>query len=103
MSKLAVIAKLPAQEGKGGELIAAIKDYFPQVHDEPGTEVYAVHQDNSNPDLIWFYELYADMESLAAHGGSDAFKKLGGALGGLLSGAPELIMLTPVEAKGLPL
>jgi quinol monooxygenase YgiN len=101
MSQVSVIAKIPCQEGKRDELVAAFVDYFPQVEGEDGTLVYAVSTDNGDPNVVWVYELYTGDDALASHSGSDAFKAFGATLGGLLAGAPELHFCRPVQAKGL--
>lgn len=102
MSQVTVIARIQAQEGKRDELVAAFREYFPQVESEDGTAVYAISTDTSDETSVWVYELYADGDALQAHGGSDAFKAFGATLGGLLAGAPELHICTPVQAKGHP-
>ena len=103
MPKSAVIAKLTAQEGKRSDLVDALKTLVTAVESEPGTEVYALHTDAGNDEVVWFYELYTDQEALTAHGGSDTMKAIGPTLGGLLAGRPELTFLSPVAAKGLSL
>jgi quinol monooxygenase YgiN len=44
------------------------------------------------------YDSQADMD---AHLGSEWFKQLGGKMGGLLGGAPEFHVATPLGGKGL--
>ncbi len=100
MSKISVIAKIVAKEGKRDELVAAFGDYFPQVGSEDGTLVYAISLDNADDVTVWVYELYSDGDALKGHSSSDAFKAFGAKLGGVLAGAPELHMCTPVHAKG---
>lgn len=100
MSKITVIAKIPCQEGKRDELVAAFGEYFPQVEGEDGTLVYAISTDTADETTVWVYELYTGGDALQAHSGSDAFKEFGSKLGGLLAGAPELHICTPVLAKG---
>lgn len=100
MSKITVIAKIQCQEGKRDELVAAFGDYFPQVESEDGTLVYAISTDSGDETTVWVYELYTGGDALQAHSGSDAFKDFGAKLGGLLAGAPELHICTPVHAKG---
>ncbi len=100
MSKVSVIAKLVCQEGKRDDFVAAFRDYFPTVEGEDGTLLYSMNLDTSDEVTVWFYELYTDGDALGAHGGSDAFKAFGAALGGMLAGAPELHILTPSVAKG---
>lgn len=102
MAKVSMLAKLVVQDGKGDDLIAAFEDLFRQVEDEPGTEVYAMNRSNSDPNVFWFYELYSDVDSLGSHGGSETMKKAGAVFAPLLAES-ELILGTPVRAKGLTL
>ena len=101
MPKVAVVATLTAQPGKRDELVEAMSSLFDAVRDEQGTEVYALHTVENEPDKVVFYELYADTDALSAHSRSDAMKAAGPALTGLLAGRPELLMLTPARAKVL--
>ena len=101
MSKVAVLAKLVAQEGKRDELIAVLAAQVELVKDEEGTLVYALHAETSDEVSVWFYEIYANAEALASHGGTDAMKALGPKIAPLLAGRPEIKKLTPVAAKGL--
>ena len=101
MSKVAVIAKLTAAPGKRDEVVAALSGVADAVNDEPGTEVYALHFDAGDQDVVWFFELYRDNDALSAHAGSAAMKAAGPELGQLLGGPAELHLLQPVRAKGL--
>jgi quinol monooxygenase YgiN len=102
MSKVAVIAKITAAPGKREEVAAALTTMFAQVETEEGTEVYVLHDDNSNADVLWMYELYTDGDGLQAHSSSPAMLELFEVLGGDLMGAPpELSLLTPRQGLGL--
>jgi quinol monooxygenase YgiN len=101
MAKVALVAKMTAASGKRDELVEAFGPLYEAVAGEEGTEIYALHLDATDADVVWFYELYRDGDALAAHGGSEAMKAMGGAFASLLAGRPELIFLTPVRAKGL--
>lgn len=103
MSKIAVIAKLTAAEGKRGEAVAVLSAQVGLVNEETGTEIYALHTDDSDEVTIWFYELYSDAESLANHSGSPAMAALGPKLAGLMAARPQIMRLSPVTAKGLTL
>ena len=100
MAKVSVLAKLVAHEGKGDELVSAFEGMFGQVEQEPGTELYVLNRSATEPDVFWFYELYADQESLNAHGTSDAMKQAMKSFGGLIA-SNELVFGTPLRAKGL--
>ena len=101
MTKVAMVAKMTAAEGRRDELVSAFGRLFDAVAGEQGTEVYALHLDAGDPAVVWFYELYTDMDGLTAHGTSEAMKAIGPELSSLMAGRPELTFLTPVRAKGL--
>ncbi|MEY2568920.1 MAG: hypothetical protein QOE35_3449 [Actinomycetota bacterium] len=101
MPKVAMIAKLTAADGKRDELAAVLEKIFPAVDQEDGTEVYALHDDLGEPNVLWFYELYRDNDAMGAHGSSEAMKEMIGGLAGLVGAAPEMHMIEPRRAKGL--
>lgn len=103
MAKMAIVAKLTAREGKRDEILAAFDQLFPAVEGEAGTEVYALHKDAGDENILWFYELYTDGDAATAHGQSEAMKATGAALRDLLDGRPDLVFLQPVRAKGISL
>ena len=104
MAKPALIAKITAQDGKRDELATVFGRVLDSVRaNEPGTEVYVIHDDVKDPNVIWFYELYTDDAALGMHGTSDIMKEVGKELGGLMAGRPELIRLMPRAGKGLAL
>lgn len=104
MAKPALIAKMTAAEGKRDELVAACQKMIDYVTaSEPGTEVYVLHTDNKNENVIWYYEMYADGDALKTHGGSDMMAAFGKEIAGLLDGRMELMRLTPVAGKGISL
>ena len=100
MAKVSMLAKLVVHDGKGDELIAAFSDLFGQVEQEPGTEVYVMNRSSSDPNVFWFYELYSDGAALGAHAGSEAMKNAMGSMGELVASS-ELILSTPIQAKGV--
>lgn len=104
MAKPAIIAKITCQDGKRDEAIQIFGQMFDHVQsNEPGTLVYALHTDDGDANVLYFYELYSDGDSLKSHGGSDTMKTVGRALRDVTAGRPEIIMMSPVRAKGLDL
>ncbi|MGI9599271.1 MAG: putative quinol monooxygenase [Acidimicrobiales bacterium] len=103
MSKISLIAKLTAADGKADELLAALQAMITAADEEPGLEIYSVHRDSADTNVFYFFELYADQGALDVHGKGDGMKAAMGALGGLLAGRPEVSMLSPVAAKGMAL
>lgn len=103
-SKAAVHVKLNAVEGKGAELVAAFAALYDGPLDaEAGTELHVIHQVKDSPDVVVFYELYSDADALAVHSSGEALKAIFPKLAGLVAGPPEMLILEPRNAKGLPL
>ena len=103
MSKIALIAKLTAADGKAEELDAALRSVVEAADEEDGLEIYSVHADSSDSNVFYFFELYRDQAALDVHGRGERMKPAMKALGGMLAGRPEVTMLNPVVAKGLDL
>ena len=103
MSKISLIAKLTAAEGKADELEAALHGVIAAASEEAGLEIYSAHAADDEPGVFYFFELYADAEALEVHGKGDGMRAAMGAFAGCLGGRPEIFKLTPVAAKGLNL
>jgi quinol monooxygenase YgiN len=100
-NKVAVFARIPAQPGKRDELVKAMQAAIDHVQTEDGTLTYILHIDDKEPDAVFFYEIYADQDALAAHGSSDFMKEFGKSMRDLAGGRPELQILKPLGGKGL--
>jgi len=103
MSKISLIAKLTAAEGKSSELERVLANVITASEEEAGLEVYSAHAADDEPGVYYFFELYRDDEAMAVHGKGDGMRAAMGAFAGLLGGRPELTKMTPLAAKGLDL
>jgi quinol monooxygenase YgiN len=101
MSKISVIAKLTAVEGKTDELEVALRNVVAAAAEEDGLEIYSAHAANDEPGVYYFFELYRDDEAKNVHGKGERMREAMGGFGGLLAGRPEITMMTPVVAKGI--
>ena len=101
MSKISVVVKLTAQDGKRGDLIAGMDAMMDHVESEEGTLKYIIMEDSKDENVAWMYEEYTDQASFEAHGSSDAMKALGAAIGPFMGAAPELTFCKPGRGKGL--
>lgn len=101
MSKISLIAKLTAAEGKAAELEAVLGEVVTAAEEEAGLEIYSAHKDSANEGVYYFFELYTDGDALGVHGKGDGMKAAMGKFAGLLSGRPEITMMNPVVAKGM--
>jgi quinol monooxygenase YgiN len=100
MSQIAYVVKLTAAEGKRDEALAILGKLVAATEDEPGTVQYVMHTEANDPQVIWFYELYADQAAFEAHIGSTTMAEVMGSLGGLLDGPADMRQLEIVQAKG---
>lgn len=101
MSKISLIAKLTCNDGAAADFEKALAGLIEASNEEAGLEIYSAHRGEDN--IYWFFEVYSDSDALAVHGRGDAMKPAMKALGAYLSGAPEVMVLAPVVAKGLEL
>ena len=89
MAQVSVIAKLVAKAGKRDELVEQLGKLVTAAGDEPGTLVYSLNLSTTEPDVVYFFEMYADQDAFAVHGKSDAFKAAGAGIGPLLGARPS--------------
>jgi quinol monooxygenase YgiN len=79
--------------------IDAVREAFlvavPQVHDEPGCELYALHEGDGRLVMI---ERWASVEALDVHGRTETLRTLGAALADKLAGPLDVRRLTAVPA-----
>jgi quinol monooxygenase YgiN len=103
MSKISIIAKLTAAEGKSEALEQAIRDVVAAASEEPGLEVYSAHASDDEPGIYYFFEIYRDADAKEQHGKGERMRAAMGAFAGLLAARPEVITMTPIVDKGLNL
>ncbi|HEY4453719.1 MAG TPA: antibiotic biosynthesis monooxygenase family protein [Pseudonocardiaceae bacterium] len=101
MSVVIVATIVPIPEHRA-EVIAAFESAITEVHDEPGVELYALHE---GADRLVMIEKYESDEAVAGHRKGAALAKLGAALNGKVVGKVDVQVLTPHPAgkpdKGL--
>lgn len=103
MAKVSLIAKLTTDPDTSAEVEAALAATCEAANEEAGLEIYSAHKDSGEAGIYWFFELYTDSDAMAVHGKGDGMKAAMGALGSLLTGAPEITMAVPIAAKGIDL
>ena len=101
MSKISLIAKLTAADGKADELEEAMRNVIEAAEEEDGLEVYSAHAVDDEPGVYYYFEIYRDEQAKEAHGKGERMRAAMGAFAGLLAGRIEVTLMTPVAAKGL--
>jgi quinol monooxygenase YgiN len=90
-----VVATITPKPDQVDAVREAILAAVPKVHDEPGCEVYAVHEGNGQFVMV---ERWETLDALKVHGSAEALTTLGGQLADKLDGAPVVNRLTAVPA-----
>lgn len=90
-----VVATMTAKPESVDAVRDACKRAIEEVHDEPGCDLYALHEADGT---FVFIEQWADADALKTHGKAPAVGTLLGTVGPLLDGAPDVKMLAPVVA-----
>ena len=94
MSAVVVVTAFPIPEHRA-EAIAAFEAAITRVHDEPGVELYALHE---GPDRLVMIEKYESQQARSEHLKGPALADLRSALEGKLSSGLDVQVLTPHPA-----
>jgi len=94
MSVVVVVTAFPLPEHRA-EVVAAFEAAITRVHEEPGVELYALHE---GPDWLVMIEKYASQELRAQHLQGAALADLRSALQGKLSSGLDAQVLLPHPA-----
>jgi quinol monooxygenase YgiN len=100
--KVALIARITARPEAVAEVETGLRALVEAAAAEPGTVEYVLHGEGDSGSF-WFWEVYADQPAFDAHGQNPALAQVFGAIGGHLVEPPEVHLLTPLQAKHLPL
>lgn len=82
--------------GKKEELAAAMHRGIAAVHEEPGCELYAIH--DAEDGTITMLEKWSSAAELDAHGAGAAVVLLNEDIDGLLASPVEVTKMTPIPA-----
>ena len=94
MSIVVVATAFPVPEHRA-EVIAAFEAAIARVHDEPGVELYALHE---GPDRLVMIEKYESEQARSEHAKGAALADLRSALKGKLSSGLDVQVLVPHPA-----
>ena len=94
MSVVVVVTAFPVPEHRT-EVVAAFEAAITRVHDEPGVELYALHE---GPDRLVMIEKYESEQARSEHTKGAALADLRTALAGKLSSSLDAQVLVPHSA-----
>jgi quinol monooxygenase YgiN len=90
-----VVATITPKPGEEDAVREAFLAAVPAVHDEPGCELYALHEGDG---ILVMVERWESTEALDTHGSAAALRSLGAALRGKLAAPLDVRRLTAVPA-----
>lgn len=94
MSIVAIVTAFPVPDRRA-EVITAFEAAIKRVHDEPGVELYALHE---GPDRLVMIEKYTSKEAREEHRKGAALASLRSALEGKLTTDLDVQVLVPHPA-----
>ena len=101
MGTLAIVVKTTTQPGKRDDVRKLYEEMLaPRAVDNEAQELVLWCADGQDPDSFFLIEVYRDMEAMQANAGADWFGAYMGAVAPMLAGEPDVMMGTPVWAKG---
>jgi quinol monooxygenase YgiN len=90
-----VVATITPRPEQVDAVREALRAAVPQVHAEPGCELYAVHEGDGQFVMV---ERWESPEALRVHGKAEALTTLGGQLAGKLAAPLDVRRLAAVPA-----
>ncbi|WP_308798654.1 putative quinol monooxygenase [Agromyces silvae] len=96
MSEVVVTAVFVPAEGKRDELVAALREAIPAVHEEPGCVLYAIH--DAEDDTITMLEKWSSAAELDAHAVGAPVTRLNQLIDGLIASPVVVTRMTAIPA-----
>ena len=93
---ISVIAKIPLQDGKVDEFTEAFHEMAAGVATEEDNLLYSLNFSKKEPNLAVIMERYRDKDALGVHSQSDHYKAFGARIGGIVAGAPEVVVMNEI-------
>jgi len=92
-----MLVRLTASEGMRPALLDAIHRYSDGLEEEPGTELFIVHLDPDDANIVWLYEIFRDDDAQEEHRAADGFAQLMTELPDVLGAPPAILRLDPLR------
>ena len=93
---IVIVATFSPRADQRENVLTLLEAAVPQVHQEVGCELYAIHQAK---DELVVIEQWADKDALSAHGTGQPFTQLSASVEPLLAKPLEIKVLRPVPAE----
>ena len=95
--RVGMLVRLTAAPGQRAALLDAMHRYSDGLSEEPGTEMFIVHVDPDDADVVWLYEVFRDAAAQEDHRAADGFARLMTELPDMLASPPGILRLDPLR------
>jgi quinol monooxygenase YgiN len=93
-SKMMIVAKLSVKPERIKDFTEAAREIIQKSNTESGCSFYKLYQDPYDNSKFVFVEEYKNQAAVDAHFAADYFKAFGPKIGDLITGAPEIKVIT---------
>ena len=90
-----VVATITPKDGQLDEVVEVFRQKIPDVHSEPGCQLYALHRAK---DKLVMVERWESVEALGAHGKGETMAAINAGLKGKVAGPPDIVVTEAVPA-----
>lgn len=94
---IVVVALLKIKPGQSDDAIEAFRPVIENTHRERGCLAYALHRDQSDPDMIVLIEKWASREDLDTHFMQPYMADMGELAAKLLAEPPRILFCEPID------
>jgi quinol monooxygenase YgiN len=102
VGRFGALLELTAKPGRRDELVRIVTNYSGTLDGEPGTLLFAVATDATDPHTVFLWEAFADDAAVQAHFEHDFFRALSLELAELLVAPASVRPLVPVAHRVNP-
>ena len=95
--RVGLLVRLSASPGRRAALLDSLNRYSDGLSEEPGTEMFIVHVDPDDENVVWLYEVFRDAEAQEQHRAADGFARLMTEIPDLLASPPGILRLDPLR------
>ncbi len=95
--RMGMLVRLQAQPGQRAALLDVVNRYTDGLSEEPGTEVFIVHLDPDDADIVWLYEIFRDENAQTEHRAAEGFATLMTEMPELLAAPPGVLRMDPLR------
>ena len=92
-----LLVRLNVKDGLRPALLELLNTYTDGLSEEPGTEMFIVHVDPEDENVVWLYEVFRDAAAQDSHRAAEGFARLMTEIPDLLAAPPGVLRLDPLR------